>query len=133
MTERPGRDMRASLETMRRIDAGGGRFVAGTDSPFIAHGKALQRELELYAEAGISPQRVLRSATADAADALGAGAMLGRIAPGHMADLLVLNGDPLADMSDIRAVDTVIQNGEQVQCTAGDLAWSPFPSTRHAH
>ncbi|MEE4360836.1 MAG: LpqB family beta-propeller domain-containing protein [Pseudomonadales bacterium] len=133
MTERPGRDMTPAFETLRRIDAGGGHFVAGTDSPFIAHAKALQRELELYAEAGIAPTRVLRAATADAAEALGAGGMLGRIAPGHMADLLVLDADPLTDMEGIRAVDQVFQNGEPVQCTAEDVAWIPPPSAQHAH
>jgi imidazolonepropionase-like amidohydrolase len=133
MTERPGRDMTPAFETLRRIDAGGGHFVAGTDSPFIAHAVALHRELELYAKAGIDPSRVLRSATADAADALGAGDMLGRIAVGHMADLLVLDADPLAEMRAIRGVELVVQNGEPVACTAADVAWIPSPAANHAH
>jgi imidazolonepropionase-like amidohydrolase/Tol biopolymer transport system component len=133
MTERPGRDMTPYFHTLRRIADGGGRFVAGTDSPFIPHATALQRELELYAEAGLSPERVLRSATADAADALGAGDGLGRIAPGYVADLLVLDADPLAAMTGIRAVDTVLKNGEVVACTPEDVAWVPPPSATHAH
>jgi Tol biopolymer transport system component/imidazolonepropionase-like amidohydrolase len=133
MTERPGRDMTPAFETLRRIDAGGGHFVAGTDSPFIAHAVALHRELELYAKAGIDPSRVLRSATADAADALGAGDMLGRIAVGHMADLLVLDGDPLNDMRAIRFAELVVQNGEPVECSAADMAWIPSPAANHAH
>lgn len=116
MTERPGRDMEPAFSTLRRVAEGGGRFVAGTDSPFIAHGEALQRELELYAQAGIDPERVLRSATGDAARAIGVGDGLGRIAPGYRADLLILDQNPLQDMTAIRTVSRVIKNGAPVNC-----------------
>jgi imidazolonepropionase-like amidohydrolase len=76
-------------------------------------------ELELYVDAGLSPVQALRSATGDAAEALGAGSEIGRIAPGHRADLVILDGDPLEDIRQTRAIDRVLKNG-QIVCTAGD-------------
>ncbi|HLT63609.1 MAG TPA: amidohydrolase family protein, partial [Pseudohongiella sp.] len=105
------RDISAREETLRRLIAGGGKIVAGTDSPFVPHASSLHEELEIYVKAGVSAARTLQSATSHAADALGAGDQLGRILPGYLADILIVDGDPLANMSDIRRVDTVIKSG----------------------
>jgi Tol biopolymer transport system component len=133
MTERPGRDMSPAFNTLRRISEGGGNIVAGTDSPFIAHGTALQRELELYKIAGLSTTEVLRAATARAASALGAGDSLGLISTGYLADLIVLKKSPFEDISNIRKLSRVIQNGAEISCSASDLAWRPDAGQRHAH
>ena len=123
LSEGPGRDISAQHQTLREIINGGGRIMAGTDSPFVPHAVSLHRELEIYAEAGIPPARVLRTATADAAEAIGAGNQLGRIAPGYMADLVILDGNPFDAMSNIRSIHTVIKNGEVVStCSNPDTA-----------
>jgi len=114
MGERPGRDMSPQMSTLRRIVEGGGRIQAGTDSPFIPHAEALHRELEIYVEAGLSPHKALRTATSESAQALGAEDEIGSIRPGMMADLLLVEGDPLADISAIRQVQMVFKSGELV-------------------
>jgi hypothetical protein len=108
------RDISSQMVTIKKIVDGGGHIVAGTDSPFVPHADSLHRELEIYVEAGLTPARALRSATSDAADALGAGDQIGAITPGLMADIVVLDGDPLTDITHTRTVDTVIKNGAVV-------------------
>lgn len=108
------RDISERLDTLKKLADAGGRFVAGTDSPFIPHAEVLHTEIAHYVEAGLTPARALRSATSDAADALGAGDQLGRIAPGYMADLVIVEGDPLSNISDTRNVETVIKTGTVV-------------------
>lgn len=108
------RDISSRLDTLKRIADAGGRFVAGTDSPFIPHAEVLHTEIEHYVQAGLTPARALRSATSDAAENLGAGDQLGRVSPGYMADLVIVNGDPLTDISDTRNVETVIKTGTVV-------------------
>lgn len=105
------RDISSREETLRRLIAAGAKIVAGTDSPFVPHASSLHEELEIYANAGVSTARTLQTATSHAADALGAGDQLGRIVPGYLADILIVNGDPLANMSDIRNINTVIKSG----------------------
>jgi len=80
---------------------------SGTDS--IA-GFTLQRELELHVKAGIPAARVLADATRGAARIVGADE-LGVIAPGKLADLILVDGDPSSQISAIRRVSTVMKNG----------------------
>ena len=101
----------AQKATLMKIINGGGRIVAGTDSPFVAFADSLHREIEIYVEAGLTSSQALRSATSDAANALGAGNQLGRIAPGYMADLVILDGNAINDIHQIRNVNTVVKNG----------------------
>jgi Tol biopolymer transport system component/imidazolonepropionase-like amidohydrolase len=98
--------------TVRRVVAAGGRVVAGTDSPIIPYGLSLHTELEHYVDGGLTPVQALQTATLWAAEALGAAADLGSIEPGKLADLLVVDGDPLRDITHARRVRVVIKNGE---------------------
>jgi imidazolonepropionase-like amidohydrolase len=84
------------------------QIVAGTDE---SNGYALDRELEIYAEAGIPAAEVLRIATIEAAQVMHLDKDLGSVTPGKYADMILVNGDPTRQMSDIRRVDTVIKNG----------------------
>jgi Tol biopolymer transport system component/cytosine/adenosine deaminase-related metal-dependent hydrolase len=105
------RDITTRLETLKKLADAGGRFVAGTDSPFIPHAEVLHTEIEHYVQAGLTPARALRSATSDAAEALGAGDQLGQVAPGFMADLVIVSGDPLVNIADTRNVERVMKSG----------------------
>jgi imidazolonepropionase-like amidohydrolase len=87
-------------------------MVAGTDSPFVPFADSLHVEMKLYAEAGLSNARVLRLATSEAAAALGAGDQIGSVEVGKIADLVLLDGDPLEDITDTRNVAWVMKNGE---------------------
>jgi imidazolonepropionase-like amidohydrolase len=83
-------------------------LVAGTDS---LAGFALHRELEVYEQAGIPPAKVLQLATLGAAHVMKRDTQLGSIAPGKLADLILVDGDPASHVSDIRKVQTVLKNG----------------------
>jgi len=84
-------------------------IVAGTDA---MAGFSLHRELELYVQAGIPPAEVLRIATLGAASVMKHDDVLGSIAPGRLADLDIIDGDPTTNISDIRRVVTVIKDGK---------------------
>ncbi|HEX9639447.1 MAG TPA: amidohydrolase family protein [Acidobacteriota bacterium] len=95
------------LELKRKYEAGV-TLVAGTDS---LAGFALHRELELYVDAGIPAPRVLQIATWEAARVARRGDQLGSIAPGKLADLVLVDGAPDQSIRDIRRIDWVMQNG----------------------
>ncbi|WP_409181992.1 amidohydrolase family protein [Amycolatopsis sp. VS8301801F10] len=80
------------LDSVRRAVEAGVRIAMGTDSGVGPHGTNLE-ELELMRSAGMSPADVLVAATSSAARLLGKDAELGRLAPGHRADLVVVSGD----------------------------------------
>jgi hypothetical protein len=85
---------------VREFERLGGVIGAGEDAGFIyqIYGFGLIRELELHQEAGFLPIKVLQHATANNAQILGEGARLGRVRPGYLADLVVVNGNPLEDL-----------------------------------
>lgn len=128
-----GRTARANeLELLRRIHEAGGVIVPSTDvgaAPLQVPGFALHRELALLVEAGIPSVDVLRAATAGAARVLRRDADLGTIEVGKFADLLVIDGDPLARIEDSRNVERVIAGGvvhepqallDQIETDAGE-------------
>lgn len=99
-------------------------IVAGTDS---WPGFALHHELELYAEAGIPNADVLEIATLGAARVMKQDKRSGSIAPGKDADLVIIDGDPLAQMRDVRNVVTVVKSGTVVDAVAAQSALSIAP------
>jgi Tol biopolymer transport system component/imidazolonepropionase-like amidohydrolase len=99
-------------ETVRRVVEAGGRVIAGTDSPIIPYGVSLHTELLHMVEGGLSPVEALRAATVVPAEALGASQDLGRVAPGMLADLIAVEGDPLRNVADARRVRVVVKNGQ---------------------
>jgi cytosine/adenosine deaminase-related metal-dependent hydrolase len=98
----------AMLRMLKMLHASGITIVAGTDS--IA-GFTLHRELENYVAAGIPAAQVLQIATLGGARVMKHDDLRGSIAPGKLADMILVDGDPTARMSDIRRVVTVIKDG----------------------
>jgi imidazolonepropionase-like amidohydrolase len=94
---------------LQSMHAAGIRLVAGTDAQM--GGFELQRELELYVEAGVPAPDVLAIATLGAARVMGMDHDLGSIEPGKLADLVVIDGDPLADIRDSEKVAWTMLNG----------------------
>lgn len=90
---------------------GGGRVIAGTDSPINPYGVALLSELEHYVRGGLSPADAIRTATAVPAEAFGLGRDLGTIEAGKLADLVVVDGDPLARITDLRRTRLTVRGG----------------------
>ncbi|MFB9465849.1 amidohydrolase family protein [Streptomyces cinereospinus] len=104
----------AMFDLVRQMAEAGVRLIAGTDAGVQRAGfDGLVPALSFYAHLGLPNSKILDLATADAADALGLGETTGRIAPGFRADLLVIDGDPLADLTALQAVRTVVTAGQR--------------------
>jgi imidazolonepropionase-like amidohydrolase len=108
----PGMDARyrESFERMVQmvgvLHRSGVTLVAGSDGPGFMN---LPRELELYVSAGIAPAEVMSLATLGAARVMKRDQDYGRIAPGYVADLILVDGDPTINISDLRKVRTVVR------------------------
>jgi Tol biopolymer transport system component/imidazolonepropionase-like amidohydrolase len=96
---------------VRDYHRAGARIVAGTDSPIFPYGLALVVELANYVEAGLRPAQALRAATSVAAAELGAAGQLGEITAGARADLVIIDGDPLTEISDLTRVRGTLRSG----------------------
>jgi imidazolonepropionase-like amidohydrolase len=104
------------LQTVRRMQQAGVRFVAGRDSgisPFLAHG-SLRDDVAFYVEAGASVSDALAAATSLAADACGVGKRKGRIRPGHDADIMAVRGNLKNDVTSLANVRALVLAGIQV-------------------
>ena len=103
-------DMGAKLRQLR--DAGV-RVLVGTDSgtPLNFHTDALWQEMDLMVSYGFAPLEVLAMATRRNAEYLGRGGDLGTVTRGKLADLIVVDGNPLLSMRDLRNVVTVVKDG----------------------
>lgn len=97
------------IEIVGAMHDAGVPVLSGSDMEIA--GFSLHQELELYAEAGIPALEVLRLATLGAAEIMGMDDELGSVAPGRLADLILVDGDPTTNISDIRRVVTVVKNG----------------------
>ena len=100
------------LKMVLDVHEKGGLVVAGTDSPIIPQGFGLHVELENYQDAGLSPIEVLRTATVNNAMALNAQDDLGSIEVGKLADMVIVEANPLEDIRNARTTRLVIKNGE---------------------
>jgi len=113
------------LAFAKALDDHGIPIVAGTD---CMPGFCLQRELQLYSKAGIANARVLQIATWGAATVMKRTDRLGAIRPGYLADVVLVDGDPVADMHNIERVDLVMKDGvlydpAAIHRTLGVLPW----------
>ena len=98
----------ALLQLLKALYDAGVTIIPGTDS-FAGYG--LHHELELYARAGIAPAEVLRLATLTSAQVIGVEGERGVLAPGKLADLILVEGDPSVRISDIERVSLVMRGG----------------------
>jgi imidazolonepropionase-like amidohydrolase len=107
-----GMKLAHALAAVSALHRAGVSILAGTDapSPSLAHGVSLHRELELLVQAGLTPAEALAAATSGPARTFGFHDR-GRIAPGLRADLLLVDGDPTADIKATRAIAGVWKLG----------------------
>lgn len=118
-------NIKIASENIRRLHATGVRILAGTDTPNLAaHGVSLHGEMLLLTRAGLTPIEALKAATRAPAEAFKL-ANRGRIAPGARADLVLVDGNPLADIKATRAIVRVFKNGYDVRRTPSDAAQTP--------
>jgi imidazolonepropionase-like amidohydrolase len=102
-----------SFDRTRDLKEAGVKLLAGTDMPqaFVYPGFSLHQELELLVRSGLTPLEALRTATYNPAEFLGALDSLGTVEKGKVADLLLLDANPLADIRNTRRIAVVIANG----------------------
>ena len=105
-----------TLANIKAAHDAGVPLLAGTDEGIPAY--SLYRELELYVKAGFTPMDALRSASAVAAEAMRVDRDVGTIEKGKRADLLVLDANPLDDISNIRTVRFVMKDGRMFESAA---------------
>ena len=101
---------------LRKAWEAGIPVAMGTDAGNIGalHGPSVFREMALMVEAGLTPLEVLRSATVNGARVMGLERNAGVIAPGRLADLVVLDADPLADIGNASRIHRVVKDGRVV-------------------
>ena len=97
------------LHLVRSMRGGGVKLLAGTDSSFF--GSAVHDELAEFVRAGLTPMEALQTATKNAADYLGRLDLIGTVETGKLADLVLLDADPLASIDNVRRVSAVVVNG----------------------
>jgi imidazolonepropionase-like amidohydrolase len=98
-----------------RLAASGDLLVAlGTDAPWLSPSEGLHGEIRLLEEVGLSPPQILRAATRSAAAHIGHSADLGTLESGKIADLIIVDGNPLQNLSALRSVAVVVKGGEVV-------------------
>jgi imidazolonepropionase-like amidohydrolase len=103
----------AMLQTVRILHEAGVPIVAGTDQS--VPGFSLDREIELYVKAGMTPMEAIQSATLVSARAMRMEQDSGTVEAGKRADVIVVDGNPLENISDIRKVSTVFAAGRMFQ------------------
>jgi imidazolonepropionase-like amidohydrolase len=95
---------RFPMAVVEALHEAGARLLVGTDAEgtYVAHGESIHEELALFVAAGLTPYEALRAGTRDAAEFLGKESDFGTIAPGKLANLVLLAGDPRVDIGNTR-------------------------------
>jgi len=99
------------LDMLRRMHAAGVKIAFGTDTGVSAHGDNAQ-EFALLVKAGMTPLQAIQAATVNAADHFSLTAEIGSIAAGKSADIIAVDGDPLANVRELESVDFVMARGK---------------------
>lgn len=105
-------------ESMVRLMRNGTKLTPGTDSPIIPSGLSYHGELQSWVAAGLSPFETLQAATLRAAQEVGTGNDLGTIEAGKLADIVIVEGDPLKRIKDLLNVKAVVKNGQYLDIKA---------------
>jgi imidazolonepropionase-like amidohydrolase len=114
--------IRIVLGIVRRFHDLGGKAALGTDF-IIGEGKQPGMplgEMEMLRAAGLTPMEVIEAGTRQAAIVCGHGSELGALAPGMLADVIAVDGDPLEDLQAMSRVVLVIKNGEIAVISKGN-------------
>jgi imidazolonepropionase-like amidohydrolase len=110
------RSLEHRMEATGRLAKMGVHVTAGSDSPWLHYAPGLfVREIEILAESGLSNAEALVSATSGAATSVGAGHRAGTLAVGRVADIVVVEGDPLVDLGQLWQVRDVFKRGQRVE------------------
>lgn len=97
------------------VDAGGRIAISGNTNSTKAPGLDLHHEIQVMVDAGLTPMQIIQGTTKWPAEMIGKQNVLGTIEAGKLADLIILGRNPLQDAANMRAVETVIQDGRIVE------------------
>jgi len=111
--------------TKMLIDAGGKPLIGGATNADKVPGFVIHDEMEIWQEGGIKQMQIIQAATKWTADAMKIGNKIGSIEPGRIADLVVVDADPLADIANLRKIDNVVFDGKVID--RGFHAWYSTP------
>jgi imidazolonepropionase-like amidohydrolase len=113
--EESRRALDVRVDAVRRMSEAGVRMTAGSDSPWgwYAPGEFVH-EIHMMAQAGLSYSDAIVTGTAGSADSIGVGGVAGRLAPGRLADVLVVRGDPTREITALWDVLDVYQAGRRI-------------------
>jgi imidazolonepropionase-like amidohydrolase len=115
-SEKAAARFRTLLETVRVLHQAGVPIVVGTDQS--VPGFSVDREIELYVQAGFTPMEAIQAATLVPARAMGMEKESGTIEVGKRADVILVDGNPLENISDIRKVSVVVAGGRMYRPAA---------------
>jgi imidazolonepropionase-like amidohydrolase len=106
--------MQASLRIVGKMNAAGVALLAGTDTtaPYVFPGSSLHEELVLLVQAGLTPMQALQAATKRPAEFLGKLQTQGTVQQGKIADLLLLDANPLEDIHNTERIRAVVLRGK---------------------
>ncbi len=107
---------RRTREFVRRYAEAGGKVLAGTDAGFFP-GLSLHYEMQSLTDAGVPAMKALQGATLWAAESIGQGKTLGSVEAGKLADLTIIDGNPLADIAATKNVHMLIKDGQVIDTT----------------
>ena len=103
------------LEGTRRMLEMGAKIIAGSDSPWGEYpAGGFVHEIQALAEAGMTNTQAITAGTSDAAKSIGLGDAAGHLKPGRPADVLIVDGDPVADLNALWNVKDVFKEGERI-------------------
>src|SRR5262245_23625755 len=106
------------MPSLKKAYKAGGKIAFGTDAGSFSWAEPLAREFALMVEAGMTPMSAIQSATSRAAEMLGMTGQIGVIAPGAFADVIAVQGDPLADVKALGQVSFVMKDGKVYRSAA---------------
>jgi len=105
-------NLRDRLQAIRRIaETDASLVVLGTDTPNLPPAEAFHREVRLLKEANLTPTQIIQATTRNAAVHLGLENELGTLETGKLADLIVVDGNPLEDVSELKNIKVVVKDG----------------------
>src|SRR3989304_6015017 len=94
------------------VDAGGRLVVSGNQNSTKAPGPDMYHEMDIFAEAGVTPMQIIQGSTKWPAEMVRKQDILGTVEAGKLADVIILRQDPLQDIRNIRSLETVIFDGK---------------------
>jgi len=108
------------------VDAGGHLVVSGNTNDSWVPGVDLHQEMQIMADAGLTPMQIIMGSTKYPAEMLRKQNLLGTVEAGKLADVIVVNADPLQDIKNLDKINTVIQDGKVVELGYHSSYSSPF-------